>query len=299
MNPFPKSFSTLLPCIVACLLLSGRAPAAEPATRAQFKNPFFALCMDTHDSKKRSLAEQAALLKELGYAGAGHLWLDHLAERLKTLDEAGLKLFQVYFRVNLDPSKPPYDPKLKEALPLLKGRGTMLAVLITGLRPSDPAGDGRAVELVREIADAAKESGVRVALYPHAGDWLERVEDAVRVAKKVDRPNVGAMFNLCHWLRVDEEKNLKPLLESAVPRLFAVTINGADRAADVQAGRGRMIQPLDSGAFDVYGLLRTLKDLGYTGPVGLQCWGIPGDAREHLARSAAAWRKLLAKLNAE
>ncbi len=40
------------------------------------------------------------------------------------------------------------------------------------------------------------------------------------------------------------------------------------------------------------GLLKTLDELGYTGPVGLQCFGIGGDAREHLARSMAAWRTM-------
>jgi hypothetical protein len=42
----------------------------------------------------------------------------------------------------------------------------------------------------------------------------------------------------------------------------------------------------------VGGFLKTLKGLGYKGPVGLQCYGIGGDARDHLARSMAAWRKL-------
>ena len=32
--------------------------------------------------------------------------------------------------------------------------------------------------------------------------------------------------------------------------------------------------------------------MGYKGPIGLQCFGIGGDAREHLARSMTAWRKL-------
>jgi sugar phosphate isomerase/epimerase len=50
-------------------------------------------------------------------------------------------------------------------------------------------------------------------------------------------------------------------------------------------------QPLDRGSFDVAGLLETLDELGYTGPIGLQCFGIGGDAREHLACSMAAWRK--------
>ena len=265
---------------------------AEEAAPAKDTNAFFALCMDTHDAKKRTLREQAELLAELNYDGAGHLWLDGLEERLKTLDAAGLKLFQVYLRVNIDPAKPPYDPKLKDALPLLEDRGVMLALLVTGRPPSDTAGDLRAVEIVREIAGLAAEAGVRVVLYPHAGDWLERVEDAVRIVRQARRDNVGVMFNLCHWLKVDTEENLKPLLTSALPYLWAVSIHGADRAEAIQAGSGDWIQPLDSGSFDVEGLLQTLWDLGYAGPVGLQCYGIEGDTRGHLTRSMAAWKRL-------
>ncbi len=277
--------------VVAWLLVSHVSFAEDPDSAAR-SNPFFAFCMDTHDSEKRTLHEQAELLAELGYDGAGHLWLDNLDQRIETLDAFDLKLFQVYFRVNIAPDKPPYDPRLKETLPLLKDRGAMLALLMSGRSPSDPAGDDRAVEIVREIADMATGHGVRVALYPHSGDWLERVEDANRIVRKADRPNVGVMFNLCHWLKVDDEENLKPLLVSVMPRLFAVSINGTDRATEIHAGTGNWLQPLDSGSFDIGAFLDTLRDLEYRGPIGLQCYGIEGDARTHLTRSIAAWREL-------
>ncbi|MCL5269273.1 MAG: DUF1080 domain-containing protein [bacterium] len=288
---------------VLTLLLAvsvGAASAADkPISAPGIGNPFFALCMDTHDAKKRTLEEQAALLKELGYDGCGHLWLDQLPERLKTLDAAGLRLFQVYLRVNIKPdATPAYDPRLKELLPLLKGRDTQLALLIGGGKPSDPAGDPRAVELVGEIAGLAADlaPGVRVALYPHVGDWLQGVDDAIRIAEKVNRPNVGAMFNLSHALKVHDENDIPDLLARARPRLFAVTINGSDRGAQIRAGRGQWITSLDGGSFDTAALLRTLRDLAYTGPIGLQCFGIPGDAREHLARSIQAWRRVSAEL---
>jgi sugar phosphate isomerase/epimerase len=128
-------------------------------------------------------------------------------------------------------------------------------------------------------------------LYPHQGNWVERIEDAVRVAEKVDRANVGVMFNLCHWLRVDSSRDYRVLLKRAMPRLWAVSINGAD-ARDEKPGWERYIQPLDRGSFDVAAFLRTLDELGHTGPIGLQCYGIGGDAREHLARSMAAWKRI-------
>jgi sugar phosphate isomerase/epimerase len=252
-------------------------------------NPFFAFCIDTHDAKKRNLEQQAQLLKELGYDGVGHLWLDNIPERLKTLDAAGLKLFQITIRVDITPGKQAYDPRLKEVMPLLKGRGVQFVLLMSGLKPSDPAGDPRAVEIVREIAALASEAGAQVLLYPHSNMWMEKVQDAVRVAEKVDRPNVGVMFNLCHWLRVSKDRNYRSLLVQAMPRLWAVSICGADEFDD-KPGWSRYIQPLGRGTFDMAAFLKTLRQLGYTGPIGLQCYGIPGDARDHLAESIKAWR---------
>lgn len=287
MEKLTRVFAAALACLLAQqFTFADEASAARPA--------FFAFCMDTHDSQKRSLEQQAALLEELGYDGAGHLWLDNLEERIKTLDAHGLRLFQVYLQVNIAAdANSPYDPRLKESLPLLRGRKTMLALLMSGAAPSDPALDERAVALVQEIADMANEAGVRVALYPHSGNWLEHVEDGLRIVQKAKRPNVGVMFNLCHWLKVDDEKNLKPLLTSAMPHLFAVSIHGADRAEEIHAGTGNWIQPLGNGSFDVGALLDTLRELGYQGPVGLQCYGIPGDARDHLTKSMTDWRRLM------
>ncbi len=252
--------------------------------------PFFAYCIDTHDTMKRSLAEQASLIKELGFDGVGHLWLDNVKERLETLDAAGLKLFQITIRVNMASTEAPYEAKLKEVLPLLKDRNVQLCLLMEGVPPSDRQSDAVGVKIIRELSDLAKDSGTEIILYPHVNNWLERVEDAVHVARLVDRPNVGVMFNLCHWLKEDNEEGLKDLLKSALPWLRAVSINGADRAEEIKNGTGNWLQPLDSGSFDVAGLLDVLKELGYTGPVGLQCWGIEGDARDHLTRSMGAWK---------
>ena len=277
----------------AVALLLAVLPALAGQETTVRPSPFFALCMDTHDAKKRTVEQQAAMLKELGYDGCAHLWCKGVAERLKTLDARGLKLSQIYVRVNVAPGKRPYDPQLKEVVKLLKGRGTILGLLVTGGKPSDATLDERAVTVIREIADFAAEQGVKLALYPHANDWLERIEDAVRVAKKVDRKNVGAMFNLCHWLKVDgDEAKLEAVLKDAMPHLFVVTINGADSGLGRQGGWDRLIQPLGSGSFDMGKLLAILRRLDYRGPIGLQCYGIGGDAREHLARSMAAWRKL-------
>jgi len=252
---------------------------------------FFAMDTGTKDAKHRTAKQQAEMLKELGYDGIGCTAGPGLAEMLKELDKNGLRLFAVYLGANIDADQPKYGPELKEAIEVLKGRNAILWLFVLSKKhkPSSPEGDERAVEVIREIADKAAEAGLRVALYPHHGFWVERVEDAVRVAKKVDRKNVGVTFNLCHWLRVNDESRMESLIKSAMPHLFVVSINGADSGGKDWK---QLIQTLDRGSFDMSRFLKTLEDAGYTGPIGLQGYGMGGDAYDNLKRSIGAWRKL-------
>ncbi len=293
MNLLPSA----LAAIVLCLSPKALPAAGEATASRRLANPFFALCVSQHDPKYRSAADQAKLLKELGYAGMAHVWLDGVPQTIEAVDDHGLKLFQIYIRCSLDPGKPKYDPRLKDVIQSLRGRETILGLLIQGKPPSTVENDARAVEIVRQIAGMAAEAGLRVALYPHSGDWLERVEDAVRVARKAQRENVGVTFNLCHWQKVDDEKNMRPVLKLAMPHLFVVTVNGSDGNGKT-AGAG-WIQTLDRGSFDVGELLGALNELGYTGPIGLQCYGIRGDVRDNLTRSMAAWGKYAAAIGAK
>ena len=254
-------------------------------------NPFFAMDTATKDDKHQTAKEQVEIIRELGYAGIGCTAGKELGEMAKELDNNGLRLFTVYLGVNIDPDQPKYGPELKETIEVLRGRNAMLWLFVLSKqhKPSSPAGDERAVEILREVADIAAEANVRVALYPHTGFWVERVEDAVRVAKKVGRSNVGVTFNLCHWLMVDDEKNAGSLTKLAMPHLFVVTINGADSGGKDWK---TLIQTLDRGTFDIRSFLKTLRDSGYTGPIGFQGYGIGGDARENLKRTMSTWHEL-------
>ncbi len=255
-------------------------------------NPFFAMDTATKDPNHKTAEEQAQMLKELGYAGIGpgYEGVAPLAEMLKQLDQRDLELFAVYTGVNIDPDQQAYDPSLREALKVLDGRNTILWVFAQSgkHRPSSPGGDPRAVKILQELADAATAHKVRIALYPHHTFWLETAEDAIRIAEKVDRPNVGVTFNLCHWLRVSESRNAKSVIERTMPHLFVVSINGADTE-----GRDwkTLIQTLDRGTFGIRAFLETLRDAGYTGPIGFQGYGIGGDAYDNLKRTMAAWEK--------
>lgn len=266
-------------------------PVAYRNIRIEPVNPFFAMDTATRDSKHKTAREQVAMVKELGYAGIGCTAGKGLAEMAEELDKNGLRLFAVYLGVNIDPGQPAYGKELTDAIKVLKGRNAMLWLFVRSkkYKPSDPDGDERAEKIIGEVADMAADANVRVALYPHAGFWVERVEDAVRVTKRVNRKNVGVTFNLCHWLKVDDEKNMKSLIKSAMPHLFVVSINGADSGGKDWK---TLIQTLDRGTFDVRNFLKTLTDSGFTGPIGFQGYAIGGDAHDNLERTMNAWREL-------
>jgi sugar phosphate isomerase/epimerase len=254
-------------------------------------SPLFGLCVGMHDARFHAPEAKAALMDELGFDGMAHLGMDDIPETLAALDRHGLKLFAVYAAINLDPDHPPHDPRMEELFRQLEGRETIVWLHTQGrhYETSSPKGDARAVEIIRHLSNRAARYDLRLSLYPHAGLWMERVDDALRVARKVGRKNVGVTFNLCHWLKAESDTPYEALLRRAMPRLSLVTINGADRQ-----GRSwsELIRTLDQGDFDVAAFLRTLDELGYTGPVGLQCFGIKGDEWSNLAGSMDAWRRM-------
>ena len=202
------------------------------------------------------LDQQAKLLKELGYAGIGYTSTQQIPEMLRALDAQGLQMLSIYVGACVDPGKSPYDAGLPTAIEQLKGRDTLILLHVAGQKPATADRDVRAVAIIGQIADLAKKSKLRVALYPHLGDYVDRVEDAVRLAKKTGRGNVGVSFNLCHFLKLDDEKNLDRRLKESMPRLFLVTINGADRGQTNNMEWDRLIQTLDRGSFQVSGLLK-------------------------------------------
>jgi sugar phosphate isomerase/epimerase len=270
-----------------CLTLALAAVSLMPAQK--LSNPFFVFDNGTGRDQKMPLEEQAELVKRTGYAGLGYTGALRIPEMLRALESSGLKMFSIYVAVRLDGERPGYDAALPEAIRQLRGHGTAIWLTVQGTAPD---GEERAVRMVREVADMAAESGLRVVLYPHLGLYVGRIEDALRIRKLADRANVGVSFNLTHFLAVKDEANLDQRLREALPYLELVSINGAEH----EGGWDRLIQPLDRGAFDVFGFLRKLTAAGYKGPIGLQCYQVPGDIEGNLRRSMAAWRDFAVRM---
>ncbi len=282
----PSSLFLLHATLGLCLLCPAVSAAAGPG-HARLANPFFAFDNGVGRELKWLPAQQAALLKSLGYDGIGYTGTEDFAERQQAFQSQGLRIFNLYVGCYVD-QPTPYDPQLKEAVSQLKGTDVVLWLTVQGKATND----ANAVRIVREIADLARASGVRVALYPHKGFFVATAEEALRIVRQVERPNVGVTVNLCHELAAGNADRMEAIVRACAPHLFLVSINGADRSG----GWSELIRPLGEGNYDVAGFLKVLGQVGYTGPIGLQCYNLKGNPEENLKRSLTAWRNISGSL---
>ncbi|MFT5130156.1 MAG: sugar phosphate isomerase/epimerase [Rhodothermales bacterium] len=278
---------------------AGASPSAAATAQAgdAAKRDLFPYVPSIYDSVKRSLDEQAALFKELGYSGCGELAQElgfagfghpknvTVPERVASLDKHGLRLMLATGRINLNAAQPIDLAKVKEIMPALAKHKTILGVSIGG-KPGAGA-DSQVVNVLNQMADLAKPHGVEIAIYPHKGDYTETTAQAVRIVSKVNRPEqVGVVFNQFHWMLAGAP-DLESTLRNAGPWLKVVNVHGTPKAKP-------QVMPLDQGDFDHGSLLSILDDINYQGPISLFTYGISGDARAHLTASMSKWKSLTA-----
>lgn len=270
---------------------------AEETKPAGLPNPFYA--MDTAFAGRGLSTEQAfALVAKLGYAGIA--WHEEAPARAKAsaeaMEKAGLKMIAIYCAAKVSPEgELTVSPTLKELMAALKSHGTIVWLHIGGRGPAFDTlkGDEPVIKALRELADVAAANGLRIAIYPHVGEWTARFADATKLALAVKHPRFGVTFNLCHAMAMGEEKAIPELLEKAKDVLFIVSICGAE--SGVTGGNwGKLIQTLDKGTFDQVALLKKLKAIGFRGPIGFQGYAIKGTPEEILAPTIKAWLKFSA-----
>jgi len=148
----------------------------------------------------------------------------------------------------------------------------------------------KTVQAVLETVKEASKMKIKVALYPHYGFSIASIPQALDLIEKVKHPNLGVIFNLCHFLKGEKVTDLENILTKAAPHLFAVSTSGADETGK---NWGDFIKTLDKGNFSQKRLLSKLKELKFSGPVTLQCYALKGDKKVNLENSIKAWKEII------
>ncbi len=275
--------TTLNKPILAASLMLGAVAFLPPSPLAA-KNEFFAMDNGLRDVK--TIAGKAELLKELGYDGV--TWRPgNTAEAVREMSARGVKVHALMMNLPVSKREPAAPLPLAD-IEALKGTGAILWVQLT----RKGGDDADAARELRRLSAVAKPLGLRVAIYPHINNHVESLEDALRVADLVEDDNVGVSLTLCHQLKMRGVQDLAPLLKRALPKLFIVQVSGAGKGDTRTMGWDKLIQPLGQGGYDVGELLKTLRELDYSGPVGVIGFGLKQPAREHLRQSIDFWRKM-------
>jgi sugar phosphate isomerase/epimerase len=237
---------------------------------------------------------QAQLVKELGFDGfSGHTNDDYFARRA-ALDKAGLKMPEIYWGIDMDSTgQISYKDGLKEIIKDSKDRDLVVALFsnVKYFMNNKEKGDPLLAKAIGELADFAAQYSVKIAIYPHVGNYCETSEHSVRLAKMANRPNVGAIFNTCHLLKKEGEEGWEQKLLNALPYLYMISINGADSGNTKEMNWDKLIQPLGEGTFNTYKLVKLAKDNGYKGLFGLQCYDIKQDCEVALTKSVNTWNE--------
>ena len=240
----------------------------------------------------KTLDAQAALIKKIGFDGmSGHID-DNYFQRRKSLDQTGVEMPEIYWGMDLtSEGEIVFKKELKRIIKDSKDRGLMVALFLNSEEYKSNRLEGNKLFTagIQDLADFAAPYNVKIAIYPHAGFYCEKSVHSVELAKMADRDNVGAIFNTCHLLKVEGEEGWEEKALEVLPYLYMVSINGADSGNTKEMGWERLIQPLGEGTFDTWKLVKLLKDNGYEGKFGLQCYGIKQDCEVALTKSMNTW----------
>lgn len=285
----------LFPLAVALGAATSSLPTStDPQPTAMPTTPFFAMSYGFRDLAP---VEQTAWLAAAGYDGiAVHVWNDELFARLEQtyasppVARGLLRVFGVYFPYNL--TNPAHRPLASRILRLGQPHGTPLWITVQ----TPGATDENVVALLRDLADEAAPLGLEVIYYPHDNHHCLDAEHAHRLIEAAGRPNLLNSLHLHQELRAGHAHRLAEVVARVLPRVRLVSLSGAHLPERVHRGSNDwsdVVQPLVSSAFDVADFYALLRRAGYTGPVGIQNWNIPGDPRVHHTESLRllhAWR---------
>ncbi|MCP4784152.1 MAG: sugar phosphate isomerase/epimerase [Fuerstiella sp.] len=239
MTRLPLKTSLIVLIICTWAVYPAALCAAEPmevdlAQNLHWQDHHFAMTNWFYKYKWSEPDTQIDTLARCGYGGAmlslkddPKRW-DMLPAYLEALKNNNMRLTAIHARFYIEDGT--YPQVIKDNLPLLKDSKVVFIPSVGSRRKMDrydPKAVEMAVKILREMSDDAKEYGLGgIAPYMHIGNWIETIDDNVRIAKAVDRPNVGVMFHLHHWQAVGNRKQdkLRVDLINAKPYLMIVVI---------------------------------------------------------------------------
>lgn len=228
-------------------------------------------CIEWQFTEAGELDARLRAAKAAGFGFAEfHLWRDKpIAALAQALSETGMQLSSLC----VDPRRSIVDPAQREEM-VTAVRETIAAtavlgkpalILASGFRVegmSEEEHFANAVAALREAADAAEQAGVMLLLEPlntklFATMYLVSTKLGLDLVAAVDSPNLRLLYDVWHSACMDED-----MAEVLTGRVHLVAhVQAADMADRNEPG---------TGSLDWAQIMQTLRDLGYSGAIGLE-----------------------------
>jgi sugar phosphate isomerase/epimerase len=220
--------------------LGGARDCLAPPTRDNPRVRSLVYAMDTSFYNRLGAYDfdvRREMLAELGYdATYLTLWSEtawgDVPRLARVCERFGLGVAAVYANLDVGAGQDhEANGRIERLLHDLEGCTTVeLAVTNAAHAPSDPLGDAACLKWLGRLLPIAEEHGITLALYPHVGHWLEKLQDAARLCATVQHPNLGMVFTGFHWYAVDG-RDLHGRLRPASPYLRLANLCGSRRGA--------------------------------------------------------------------
>ncbi len=228
------------------------------------KENLWAWCIVPFDAKKRGPEERTAMLEKLGLR---HFAYDYRPQHLPTFDaecealkKHGISLTAWWFPTTM-------NEEARHTLQVFARHGVTPQLWVNGGGAMTKTPEEQAARIeteatrIKPIAEAAAAQGCKVGLYNH-GSWFGEPENQLAIIERLKRDgitNVGMVYNLHHGhAHLDR---FAALLPQMIPHLLCLNLNGMKRGVE-------SILPIGQGDLDL-GLLKTIRDSGYRGPIGI------------------------------
>ncbi len=255
--------------------------------------PEFGVKANSDDMRQTPTTQLASMMKEIGYTSVAiSCKPEQFDGMIKAYRDVGIRVGAVFVGWTTDGESVSFNIPINLVFDRLRDTGAIV-MIHTHVAKGARVTDQRIAEQLLQLAKQAEKAGVTIAIYPHVGNLLSTFEHAARVADAVDHPSLGVCFNLCHYLKQNDAKDLPSKLRAAKDRIKLVTINGAGVGNTQSMGWSKLIQQINQGEFDLRELLELIcVKLEFDGPIFVQCYNLKAPARTILQETFKQWQCL-------
>lgn len=252
-------------------------------------------CFVPFDAAKRSPAERAKMLEELGLTRSAYDWRQEqvasFEEEILQYQKHGIEYFAFW-------------SSHEAAFDLFRKYDLRPQIWKTIYLPEEKASLSQsqkveyAVDALLPLARQARAIGSKLGIYNHGG-WGGEPENMVAVTRalnlKLGAEPVGIVYNFHHGH--DHIDDFPESLKRMLPYLLCLNLNGMVSAEEMAAERKKIL-PIGSGTHELE-MIRTVLESGYAGPVGILDHLPEIDAKVALKHNIEGLAKVLETIQTE